>query len=103
MKKIAVYNIKGGDGKTTTAKTISVGLANQGHHMLLCDADGQTNTSKTFVDQMTSHDLSVYEGLNPKTNEGRFIDKYIHQNHGRTISEVFDNPKNIKDVIHRNA
>lgn len=101
MKKIAVYNIKGGDGKTTTAKTISVGLSKKGNKVLLCDADGQANTSKTFVDQITEHDLSVYDGLSVKASELNFIDKYIHQNHGRTISEVFNNPKSIKEVIHK--
>ena len=101
MKKIAVYNIKGGDGKTTTAKTIAVGLAQRGNKVLLCDADGQANTSKTFVDQKTEHDLSVQDKLSTKSCETKFINKYINQNHGRTISEVFENPKIIKETIHK--
>ena len=42
MKTIAIYNIKGGDGKTTTAKHLAVGLAKKGIRVLLADADGQT-------------------------------------------------------------
>ena len=41
MKTIAIYNIKGGDGKTTTAKHLAVGLAKKGIRILLADADGQ--------------------------------------------------------------
>lgn len=99
MKKIAVYNIKGGDGKTTTAKTISVGLAKRNKKVLLADADGQANTSKTFIDQKTDHDISSYVDLGQKERESLFVDKYLNQNHGRTISEIFDDPKRIREVI----
>ena len=51
MKVIAIYNIKGGDGKTTTAKHIAVGLAAKNFKILLVDADGQANCSKSFVDK----------------------------------------------------
>ena len=49
MKTIAIYNIKGGDGKTTTAKHLAVGLAKKGIRILLADADGQANCSKSFI------------------------------------------------------
>lgn len=40
---IAVFNHKGGTGKTTTAVTVAAGLAARGARVLLVDSDGQGN------------------------------------------------------------
>lgn len=40
---VAVFNHKGGTGKTTTAVTIAAGLAAKGRRVLLVDTDGQGN------------------------------------------------------------
>lgn len=45
MKVIAVYNIKGGVGKTTTAVNLSFLAALQGHNTLLWDLDSQAASS----------------------------------------------------------
>ncbi|MCA9594158.1 MAG: ParA family protein, partial [Myxococcales bacterium] len=37
---LAVFNHKGGTGKTTTAVTIAAGLAERGARVLLVDTDG---------------------------------------------------------------
>lgn len=101
MKKIAVYNIKGGEAKTTVAKTIATGLALRGKKVLLHDIDGQANCSKTFIDTFKEHDYEMYSDLSVKESELCFIDKYMNQNHGRTVSDVFTNPKCVKEVIQK--
>ncbi len=45
MKTIAVYNNKGGVGKTTTVVNLGAALARRGYRVLLIDLDSQANTT----------------------------------------------------------
>jgi chromosome partitioning protein len=50
MRSIAVVNLKGGSGKTTTALCLAVGAAMRDLRVLLIDADSQGNATMTMLD-----------------------------------------------------
>lgn len=45
---LAIFNHKGGTGKTTTSVTVAAGLAAKGQRVLLVDTDGQGNVAVSF-------------------------------------------------------
>lgn len=47
-RRIAVFNHKGGTGKTTTSVNLAAGLAERGRKVLLVDADGQGNVGASL-------------------------------------------------------
>jgi len=57
---LAVFNHKGGTGKTTTAVNVAAGLAARGAKVLLVDADGQGNVAASLA---LRHERSLYHVL----------------------------------------
>jgi len=66
MKTIALFNQKGGVGKTTSAANIGAGLARLGKRVLLIDMDPQANLTYSLGLDPFSLDASIYELLDGK-------------------------------------
>ena len=61
MKVIAMCNQKGGVGKTTLTRELGCYLARAGERVLLIDADGQANLTKSFFDD--EPESGLYEAI----------------------------------------
>ena len=68
VRRIAVFNHKGGTGKTTTTVSVAAGLAARGHRVLVVDTDAQGNVSASLG---VTPERSLYHvlvmGLPPKS------------------------------------
>ncbi|RKD31380.1 ParA family protein [Thermohalobacter berrensis] len=62
-KVIAVFNQKGGVGKTTTNVNLSACLAKKGKKILVIDVDPQGNTTSGFGIDKNNVEVSVYDSL----------------------------------------
>ena len=58
---ITITNNKGGVGKSTTAQTLAIGLAQKGFKVLLVDIDPQCSTSSTF--KAENNQYNIYQVL----------------------------------------
>lgn len=59
-RRIAVFNHKGGTGKTTTSVSLAAGLADRGYSVLLLDTDSQGNVA---VSLGADHERTLYHVL----------------------------------------
>ncbi|PZC48091.1 MAG: chromosome partitioning protein [Chloroflexi bacterium] len=63
---VAISNMKGGTGKTTTAMNLGAGLARLGQRVLLVDADPQSNLSAGLGIDVQNLGASMYEVLSDR-------------------------------------
>lgn len=71
MHTIAVCNLKGGVGKTTTTFNLAAALARLGHRVLVIDADGQCSLSAAFgADEFVRQGPTLAEVLRGQATVG---------------------------------
>ena len=86
-RRIAVFNHKGGTGKTTTAVNLAAGLADRGMRVLLVDADGQGNVGASLgisgertLYHVLVHTLAVLPRPRLPTQHGTLVQAKGHDN-----------------------
>lgn len=82
MKKVSIFNIKGGVAKTTSTANLGACLSQQGKKVLLIDLDSQSNLTKLFK-TYSIEDLSISDVLLDKNLD-------IHKAIKRTDFENLD-------------
>jgi len=87
--RLAVFNHKGGVGKTTLTVNIAAALAERGKHILLVDSDPQCNLTSYLIED------SVVDGLldNSNTTRGQTIWSAL-----KPVSEGIGSPKEITPI-----
>lgn len=114
MIKLSIQQDKGGCGKTTTAINLAYGLSKKGYRVLLADNDPQANSTSNILKASKPLDekemLEIVERFNGMKNENKngnilmiakeslhqYVEKKLFEH---TISDVYMNPKIIKEAI----
>src|SRR5262245_18176885 len=73
VRTIAVVNLKGGRGKTTTASNLAVGFAGRKRRVLLIDSDPQANASLTLLDGAVAEEPTLGHVLLDQAEVGEAI------------------------------
>jgi chromosome partitioning protein len=103
MRKICIFNIKGGVGKTTTAVNIASGLARKGKKVLILDMDAQGSVNSCLSSNDSEKDMYNLIAQGAKLEEclthmGQNLDAVTSRENLHDIdSELSDKPN--KDFI----
>src|SRR5476649_2211988 len=87
--RIALFNHKGGVGKTTLTVNIAAALASNGKRVLLVDSDPQCNLTAYLIEENVVNDLLDHSDK----NDGQTLWSAL-----KPVSEGFGEPKKIKTI-----
>jgi chromosome partitioning protein len=104
MKKICVFSLKGGVGKTTTAVNLAAGLARKGKKVLLMDMDSQGGIRHCLKSEYPIKDMYhlIANGAELKecvTHMGKDLDLVLSNNSLSDIDEVLSSKVNKKFIL----
>jgi chromosome partitioning protein len=112
MRSVAVTNLKGGSGKTTTALCLAAGLADRGCRVLLVDCDPQANATMTLLNgepaepPTLGHVLlgraSASEAIRPTRLDGLDILPADHQlaDAALLLADQFGRERRLRTALH---
>ena len=90
MKSIAVFNNKGGVGKTTLTYHLGYTLAELGHKTLLVDLDPQSN--------LTLFGLTTEELHEIWQDEDAFIEDFVQARDDKSLNEFETIARNVRSI-----
>lgn len=106
MKTIAVFNSKGGVGKSMTSREVSVRLNELGKKVLQVDLDPQANTTSMFVDLKENLSLSNLEKVKERVlevdGESKFSELAMCMEPEDNVADtslVIKHPEKVEEVI----
>lgn len=106
MKTIAVFNSKGGVGKSMTSREVSVRLNELGKSVLQVDLDPQANTTSMFVDLKENLSLSNLEKVKERVlgvdEENKFSELAMCMEPEDNVADtslVIKHPEKVEEVI----
>ena len=90
MKSIAIFNNKGGVGKTTLTYHLGCALAELGYKTLLVDLDPQSNLTLFGLEPEALHDIWQVEEA--------FIDDFVQARDNKSLSEFKDIAGQVRSI-----
>ena len=90
MKSIAIFNNKGGVGKTTLTYHLGYALAELGHRTLLVDLDPQSNLTLFGLDPEKLHDIWEIEEA--------FVDDFVQAREDKSAEDFKEIARDVRSI-----